>query len=50
MRALAEFVDARRDELLRLVADLVAFRTDSQTDGNAEFEPEARRCRDSAQT
>lgn len=33
-----------RDELLEMVRELVAFRTDSQTEDNPDFEPEARRC------
>jgi acetylornithine deacetylase/succinyl-diaminopimelate desuccinylase family protein len=41
---LAAAVDAGRDELLELVTALVAFRTDSQSEDNPDFEPEARRC------
>lgn len=39
-------VDGLRDELIELTRALVACRTDSQSEGNAEFEPEAIRCQD----
>lgn len=43
---LARYMAGQRDELVAFVRTLVAFRTDSQSEGNAEFLGEARRCRD----
>jgi acetylornithine deacetylase len=44
--AVARAVDARRDDLLDLTRALIACRTDSQSEGNPEFETEAQRCQD----
>lgn len=44
--AIVRAVDARCDDLLDLLRQLVACRTDSQSEANPEFEDEARRCQD----
>lgn len=43
---IGQFVAGQREELIEFVRTLVAFRTDSQSQGNAEFPSEARGCRD----
>lgn len=45
-QALLAAVEERRETLLQLTRELIACRTDSQSEGNAEFAPEARRCQD----
>lgn len=45
-RAILEAVERNRENLIELTRNLVACRTDSQSAGNAEFEPEAIRCQD----
>lgn len=39
-------VEAQRESLFTLTRDLVGCRSDSQSEDNPEFEPEARRCQD----
>lgn len=45
-RAIVAAVDGLRDELIAFTQALVACRSDSQSEGNVEFEPEAIRCQD----
>jgi acetylornithine deacetylase/succinyl-diaminopimelate desuccinylase family protein len=45
-RRIVETVDELRDELIELTRALVNCRTDSQSEGNPEFEAEAARCQD----
>lgn len=44
--AIIRAVDARRGDLLDLLRQLIACRTDSQSEASPEFEGEARRCQD----
>jgi acetylornithine deacetylase len=44
--AIIRAVEARHADLLELTRELIACRTDSQSEGNPEFESEARRCQD----
>lgn len=46
VRRIERAVDGLHGELIDLTQALVACRTDSQSEGNAEFEPEAVRCQD----
>lgn len=45
-RRIIDSVDALRDELIELTRELVQCRTDSQSEHNPDFEPEALRCQD----
>lgn len=45
-RGIVAAVDGLRDELVELTRALVACRTDSQSEGNPDFPPEAARCQD----
>src|SRR5688500_2994265 len=45
-RDIIRAVDALCDDLIALTQELVACRTDSQSEHNPEFEPEAIRCQD----
>lgn len=43
-RTIVAAVDRLRDDLIGFTRELIACRTDSQTEGNAAFQPEAERC------
>jgi acetylornithine deacetylase/succinyl-diaminopimelate desuccinylase family protein len=48
-RTIVAAVDGLRDELVALLRALVSCRTDSQSEGNVEFAPEAMRCQDAVE-